>query len=574
MKRFSRLLALALMAVMLMSMVTIAQAEEKQSATAWLLYFASNHATDSANFPWWPQHKAADQPSSETGVEATNAEVTGPGMYTVALKFNWQQAEGAIQFNLVLNDAENLFPGYYVNITDIRVNGQSIEHKENMYGTFHDDPNAGFVPMYNSYWDPTFSPDSTGPDMSTMRAFDGTVEDASYQIINPDDIVAGDTIEVDFVVAANAGEMPEELGTKPDALTSLVEPAPVLDEEDGATAWLFYQDGDWWPDNKFQDGDSFASMTTANITGDGHYTTKMTFSADSWQPTGDGAQKLLLVVDDGVSKLPNSYLKVTDIRVNGQSIDFTDVGYGAHYGDTYISADDTYSVLYDKWMVDNDSSPWGHKDWNGNDSSNVSAINPDDLSNVISIEVDFFVTSTPGVEPSKDTSNDPVWYPNNTASVAGLTLKDLGIEDDWHAVVPVDLTKTGWQAFPMLAANFKQVGTAYVAVNNGSVSVMCEYKGFYVMEKSQCIKWFTSLDQLSKAELTDITNGYTCDSVLNIADDLGGASIAYLSINNKITWRDPVDDLGNSLPDYWPNLQSWKDYRANLQAIIDNATAE
>ena len=110
-----------------------------------LISNVSNHETDSSKFPWWPQHKSADQPSSETGVEATNAEVTGPGMYTVGLKFNWQKAEGAIQFNLVLDNAESLFPGYYVKITDIRVNGKSIDHKPNLYGTFHDDPNAGFA---------------------------------------------------------------------------------------------------------------------------------------------------------------------------------------------------------------------------------------------------------------------------------------------------------------------------------------------------------------------------------------------------------------------------------------------
>ena len=77
-------------------------------------------------------------------------------------KFNWQKAEGAIQFNLVLDNAESLFPGYYVKITDIRVNGKSIDHKPNLYGTFHDDPNAGFAPIYNNYWDKNFCPDSTG----------------------------------------------------------------------------------------------------------------------------------------------------------------------------------------------------------------------------------------------------------------------------------------------------------------------------------------------------------------------------------------------------------------------------
>lgn len=182
MKRLSRLTALLLTLAMLLSLVSIAHAEEKQSATAWLLYFASNHETDSSKFPWWPQHKSADQPSSETGVEATNAEVTGPGMYTVGLKFNWQKAEGAIQFNLVLDNAESLFPGYYVKITDIRVNGKSIDHKPNLYGTFHDDPNAGFAPIYNNYWDKNFSPDSTGPD--GLRAFD-SADEATYETSTP-----------------------------------------------------------------------------------------------------------------------------------------------------------------------------------------------------------------------------------------------------------------------------------------------------------------------------------------------------------------------------------------------------
>lgn len=50
-------------------------------------------------------------------------------------------------------------------------------------------------------------------------------------------------------------------------------------------------------------------------------------------------------------------------------------------------------------------------------------------------------------------------------------------------------------------------------MNNGSVTVTCEYNGFYVFEKSQCIKWFTSLDQISKAELVDISNGLDCGSV-------------------------------------------------------------
>lgn len=80
-------------------------------------------------------------------------------------------------------------------------------------------------------------------------------------------------------------------------------------------------------------------------------------------------------------------------------------------------------------MVENNSAPWNHKDWNGNVTDNVSAINPDDIKNGMTIDVDFFITSTAGKAPAKDTSSDPIWFPNNTASLAGLTLKDLGIAD-------------------------------------------------------------------------------------------------------------------------------------------------
>lgn len=62
-------------------------------------------------------------------------------------------------------------------------------------------------------------------------------------------------------------------------------------------------------------------------------------------------------------------------------------------------------------------------------TDNVSAINPDDIKNGMTIDVDFFITSTAGKAPAKDTSSDPIWFPNNTASLAGLTLKDLGIAD-------------------------------------------------------------------------------------------------------------------------------------------------
>jgi len=567
-KLLSMLMAVLMLATMALGTVS-ASAEEAAptTATAWLLYFASNHEKDSANFPWWPQHQRVDQPSSETGVEATNAQITGPGKYTVGLKFDWQKAEGAIQFNLIIDDAEVLFPGYYVDITEIRVNGTPIEVGENLYGAYHDDPNAGMVPMYNTYWDPAFTPDATGP--SNYRSFDGTPEDASHIIINPDDIVAGDTIEVDFIFAAEAGAAPEELGAMPYVVPEIVEPAPYAGPT--ADAHLYYQAGGWWPETNGTLGDS----TTVTITGEGHYTLTAYFmDQGGWTPQGNGAEKLILVVSDGNTEgsvMDGMYLGISDIRVNGTSINFGNIAYGPTGYDNGVifDANDDYAILYDAWMAANQPDvPWGHETWDGSVGCN-DAVNPADLVNVTSIEVDFFVTATQNVVPAKE--NNGIWYNSNTVGLAGLSLKDLGIAEDWHNIVPVDLTQTGWQRFTLVGADAHEIGDAYVAVNNGAVSVQFVYAGgstARLAEHSQCIKWFTSLDEITAEELASIEGGLTSADAVNVQNDLGGATVAYLSINNKVTWRDPIDGNGNSLPRYWRNHPTWVAYRETLKALI------
>lgn len=570
MKKF---LSLALAVVMLLGMVVVAQAEEAPtSSTAWLLYFASNHEKDSANFPWWPQRQRVDQPASETGVEFTNAQVTGPGKYTVGLKFNWQKAEGAIQMNLILDDAEVLFPGYYVDITDIRVNGVSIDVKENMYGVYHDDPDSGMVSIYNSYWDPFFTPDATGP--NGHRAFDGTVEDASYLIINPDDIVAGDTLEVDFIFAAEAGAAPEELGDMPYVVPGLVEGEKAPLPADATTAWLFYQAGGWWPDCTTATGNSLSAQTPVTITGEGYYTASFSFvDQGGWTPAGDGAQKLHLVVEDGADKLSGYYLNVTDIRVNGQSIDVGAVGFGqVGYDAGHAQANDSYAIIYDQWQVDNTTGlPWGHETWDAAAEGTCGAINPADIAGAKTIEVDFFLSTQQNVEPPKGEAAPEVWYNSNTVGLAGLSLKDLGIADDWHNIVPVDLTKTGWQRFPLVGADAHEIGNAYVAVNNGAVSVTFDYAGgstAMLIEHSECIKWFTDLSAITAEELASTEGGLTSADAVNVQNDLGGASVAYLSINNKISWRSPIDNAGNNLPRYWRNAPSWVAYREELMALM------
>ncbi len=562
-KTITRILLLVVALVLAMGIAAHAEETTPTFSEAWLMYFASNHETDPANFPWWPQHQRIDQPATETGVEYTNAIVTGPGKYTVGLKFNWQKAEGAIQMNLILDNAEVVFPGYYVDITDIRVNGASIEVKENMYGVYHDDPDSGMVSIYNSYWDPTFEPESTGP--SNHRAFDGTVEDAAYLIINPDDIVNGSTIEVDFIVAAEAGQAPEELGEKPNpgiAYASYTGPSSI--------ARLYYQASGWWPEINGVLGTS----TKPVITGDGNYTVSAQFvDQGGWTPSGNGAEKFLLIVDDyqgANSAMDGKFIGISDIRINGQSIDFGTVGFGGTGYDngSVFDSGDGYAILWDQWMHDNQPElPWGHQTWDGSEGT-IDAVDPSQLNNVNKIDVDFFVTSEQGKKP---TGANYSWSGENTVGVIGLSMRDLEIADDWHSIVPIDLTKTAWYKIPLSISNAYIIGNAYVAVNNGNVNVYVQYIHSNVLQMSESFKWFTNLEDVTPEAITSAENSYTSADVLSVANDLGGADVAYLAINSKATYRTPLDNTGIYAPRYWPYLAEWREYREGLKAMIPTA---
>ncbi len=565
-----KLVALLAVLTMLVGIVPVSFAAESEPVTAWLLYFAAPG--------WWPQHQKMDQPSSETGVEATNAQITGPGKYTVGLKFNWQTAESALQFNLILDNAEKVMPGLYVDITDIRVNGTSIEMKaDNMYGTFHDDTESGFAPIYNNYWNAVETPGSTGPDPATMRAFDGTLDTESYEIIDPSAIKAGSTIEVDFIVAEGAGEIPEELGAAPKTYVGrqAIPETPI--PENATTAYLYYQAGGYWPvATPEQQGD----YTTVTLTGEGHYTVSAYFvDQGGWTPSGNGAEKFLLVVDDVEgSTVDGMRMGIADVRVNGESIDFNNACFGpTGYDDTYNHAFDSkdgYAILYDSYMT-NQPTPWGHETWDDK-AGTVNVVDPADLANVKKVEVDFFFTSKVGTVPAKE--EKPFWYGNNTVGVAGLSMSDLGLANDWHNIVPVDVSKTGWNVYTLVASDAHVIGHALVAVNNGNVTVTFDYAEGDMIEHSQCIKWFTNLEDITVDALKSTEGGLTDEDVVNVANDLGGVDIAYLSINNKVSWcsvYNPV--LNQTLPRYWRNLKSWIDYRAELTAMIpvaEEAVAE
>ena len=585
-KNLTRILLLAMAMVLALGLCLTAQAEaEPEAAEAWLLYFASNHETDSSKWPWWPQHQRVDQPSSETGVEYTNALIYGPGHYTAALKFNWQKAEGAIQFNLILNNAEKLFPGYYCEITDIRVNGESIEVGENLYGAYHDDPNAGMVSIYNSYWDTQYEPSATGP--SGHRAWDNE-ESAHWLIINPDDIVNGSTIEVDFFFTKQAGVEPAAVPTavSPELADDEAVPSNQISEENSANAYIHYIDQDWWPAAAGKE-DTYWKPQTALITGEGHYTVGLEAHMPDWFYSGGnsnvGAQKLAIVIPDGSSKFPGMHMQITDIRIDGVSYDIGDVTYGqtgydnsADDGTVYWAASDTYGLIYDSWMAnpDNGGSIWGGTTWDSSATAqNFNIFDVSNLNNPKNIEIDFFLSAEQDVVPEVQAEWTPkydfTFYRDNTMGVAGLWLRDMGVTDKWYNVVPVNLTTDGVYTYPLVASARYILGDVTVVVQDGQATV--NYSLDYhtpgaININSECLQWFASIDEITSEYCENPTGEYAFGEA---ADLSGMGDLAYLFICNRVTYCQPVTNTGKMSPEYWSNAPAWVSYREALNGIVE-----
>ena len=72
----------------------------------------------------------------DTGVAATKATVTHPGIYKVALDFTGteEKAASGVAFTaLGIKNAEISHPGWFINIESIKVNGEEIEFTKRIY---------------------------------------------------------------------------------------------------------------------------------------------------------------------------------------------------------------------------------------------------------------------------------------------------------------------------------------------------------------------------------------------------------------------------------------------------------
>lgn len=120
---------------------------DDNTAMAWIMFNSSD---------WNVQYSVGDTynpDSMSAGIVATDVEITGEGTYTVALDFTGVSggyANSTVFSALAIANGEKLFPGYYVEIQEILVNGEPYALKGQPY-TCSDDGIATRVNLYNAW---------------------------------------------------------------------------------------------------------------------------------------------------------------------------------------------------------------------------------------------------------------------------------------------------------------------------------------------------------------------------------------------------------------------------------------
>jgi len=161
---------------------TVLSADE---AVAWIMF---------ADGSWEFQYSVGDRYQPEhitTGIIATDVEITGEGTYTVALDFTGTSTGFADGFEFTavgIMNGEILFPGYYMVITELLINGVQATFAGTPYTT-NDNPVTTRVNLYN-HWVDTVPPEA--------RVFGGDLSDASPVFLENYRLTHIETISVTF----------------------------------------------------------------------------------------------------------------------------------------------------------------------------------------------------------------------------------------------------------------------------------------------------------------------------------------------------------------------------------------
>ncbi len=157
----------------------------EDESVAWIMYNSGD---------WSLMYSVGDvyEPDSKTeGIVATDAVVTGEGTYTVGLDFTGTSAgyaDSVIFSALAVGNGETLYPGYVINIMEIRINGEPYQLQGKPY-TSSDDGICTRTNLYNEWV--TSVPEEA-------RTVDGSLMYATPNLLDASTLGHVETIEVTF----------------------------------------------------------------------------------------------------------------------------------------------------------------------------------------------------------------------------------------------------------------------------------------------------------------------------------------------------------------------------------------
>lgn len=341
-KTLSTILALVMALSLIFGCVGFAAAEEAAAPAgpmAYLMY---------ADGAWAYQYWGADTPE---GVTPINAEITGPGAYTVGLEFA-EEAQGLAFTAIGITDGELKLPGYSIELKAIRVNGEEIAFQKGY--TSSDDGVVTRMNLYNEWV--TDIP-------SDAHSFDGSLENAAPVIVDKEAFAAVKKVEADFVLHR-------------------------------ATAYIMYADAAWAKQYWGGAAADGITATNAEIAEPGDYTVALEFAEPA-----EGLAFTALGLTNGELTFPGAFLKINEIRINGEAIAFEK---------GYTSSDDKITTrmnIYNEWVSD---LPEDAHSFDGNiEDAKPIIVDKELFASVSKIEIDFTLV------PVTDTANlmyaDAAW---------------------------------------------------------------------------------------------------------------------------------------------------------------------
>ena len=323
-KTLSTILALTLALALAFGCVSFAAAGEAAAPAGPLAHLMY------ADGSWAYQYWGADVPE---GVTPINAEVTGPGAYTVGLEFA-EEAQGLAFAAVGILDGEMKLPGYTIELKAVRVNGEEIG-----FGKGYTSSDDGVVTRMNLYneWVSAVPSDA--------RSFDGSLENAAPIVVEKEAFAAVKKVEVDFVLHK-------------------------------ATAYIMYANADW--SASYWGGAAPEGITAVNaeIAEPGDYTVSLEFAAPA-----EGLAFTALGLTNGELTFPGAFLKINAIRINGEAIEFTK---------GYTSSDDKITTrmnVYNEWVGE---LPADARSFDGSvEDAKPVIVDKELFASVSSIEIDF-----------------------------------------------------------------------------------------------------------------------------------------------------------------------------------------